>query len=133
MKNISFPGNKGLKSIFPGSLLLLSLAGWTYFLFLWIFLGYKWVLFPLEISFNPLLLSFLKLPLFFKVCFGFVVLWWHLVLFHYKKNNRMFYIFLSLLLALGLIAEQFAFILTPLRTYRNTLKVNLKAAPVNHA
>ncbi len=125
MRNNFLQGNNDLKNVFSGIFLFLSLAGWVYFLFLWTLLGYEWELFPLTISFSSWVLSFLKLPLFFKVCCGFIVFWWHFVLFQYK--NRLFFILLSLALALLLIVEQFFFILNPVMAYRNALKVNLKA------
>lgn len=131
MKNNSLQGNNDLKNVFSGIFLFLSLAGWGYFLFLWTLLGYEWELFPLTISFSSWVLPFLKLPLFFKVCCGFIVFWWHIVLFQYKNKNRLFLIFLSLALALIFIAEQFLFILNPVRAYRNTLKLNLKAEVVS--
>ena len=130
MKSNSLQENNDLKNLFPILLVLLSLAGWAYFLFLWFFLGYKWELFPLEIPLNPRVLSFVKLPLFFKVCCCFIVLWWHLLLFNYKTHNRLFYASLSLVLALGLISEQFIFVLNPVKAYRNALKVDLKAKPL---
>ena len=131
MKKTFFQGNSDLKNVFAGIFLLLSLAEWSYFLFLWTLLGYEWEQFSLEIAFSAWVLPFLKLPLFFKVCCGFIVFWWHIVLFQYKNKNRLFLIFLSLALALTFIAEQFLFILNPVMAYRNTLKVNLKAEVVS--
>ena len=132
MKSISFQGNKKeLKDFFQGILLLLSFVSWGYFLFLWILLGYRWNSSSLEVDFTPLLFLFLKLPLFFKVCCGLVVAWWHLILLRYRKSSRVFYIFLSLVLALGLTGEQFFFILNPVRAYSNTLKADLKAVPAS--
>ena len=131
MKKTFFQGNSDRRKILAGVFLFFSLAGWDYFLFLWTVLGYEWEIFPLELSFAPWVISFLTLPLFFKVCCGLVVLWWHFLLLHYSGSRRLSCIVLSLVLALGLVLEQFVFILNPVMTYRNSLKVNLKAEPVN--
>ena len=131
MKNSSLQENNPQNPLLALTLAFLSLGGWGYFLFLWIFLGYKWEVFPLEVSLHPVILSFIKISLFFKVCCGLVILGGHVVLLKLKNKSRQAYLFLSLMLSFVLIAEQFIFVLNPVRVYRNTLKVNMKASPAN--